>query len=301
MTNKNSVVLGKVAKYNNVQPMPEQDKLLLEIPKDDLQILEAINLTHHIDKVKKTFNEENKVVQLKQIFGKNVYLGSDIKKLCIMYDLKCPKAEYFKGNVGSEIAQVIRDFINDNTVIETIEIPVKRYFWNENGAKDWEYTGEKEIEEKKICNINTGASNFFILSTAESFMKDDAKAMNATLFYREHSNRTTISEDDHLIELHSWGNNYSNKRMFNSLLHIQDHGTYNMYGDKTSDSSDELTIASFFYISCFVMLLMSIIGSIFNLMGLVYVNAFIATIFLINLALVSSELKHFKSWNQNKY
>ena len=75
MENKNSVILGKVSKYNNIEATSEKNLALLEAPKESLQILEAINLTHHVHKVQNEFNKKNKVVQLKQLFGKNVYLG----------------------------------------------------------------------------------------------------------------------------------------------------------------------------------------------------------------------------------
>ena len=302
MENKNSVVLGKVSKYNNIEATSEKNLALLEAPKESLQILEAINLTHHVHKVQNKFNEKNKVVQLKQIFGKNVYLGSDIKKLCIMYDLKCPQAQYFKGEVGAELAEIINNFIKENTTVEEIEVPVKEYFHNENNKKDWRYTGEKTIETKTTCSIDTASANFFILAPAESFMKDNPKSMNATLFYRESAESMVVQEDDHLIELHSWGNNYSSSRMLNSVLHLQNHTDYDKYGHIYKESSETLTIAGFFYIILSIMILFTLIGLFTNSMGFIYFNMFVGILFLLNLLLTSkSDLKHFQSWNQNKY
>ena len=302
MENKNSVVLGKVSKYNNIEATSEKNLALLEAPKESLQILEAINLTHHVHKVQNKFNEKNKVVQLKQIFGKNVYLGSDIKKLCIMYDLKCPQAQYFKGEVGAELAEIINNFIKENTTVEEIEVPVKEYFHNEDNKKDWRYTGEKTIETKTTCSINTAAANFFILAPAESFMKDNPKSMNATLFYRESAKSMVVQEDDHLIELHSWGNNYSSNRMLNSVLHLQNHTDYDKYGRIYEESSETLTIAGFFYIILSIMILFTLIGLFTNSMGFIYFNMFVGILFLINLLVTKkSDLKHFQSWNQNTY
>lgn len=302
MENKNSVVLGKVSKYNNIEATSEKNLALLEAPKESLQILEAINLTHHVHKVQNEFNEKNKVVQLKQIFGKNVYLGSDIKKLCIMYDLKCPQAQYFKGEVGAELAEIINNFIKENTTVEEIEVPVKEYFHNENNKKDWRYTGEKTIETKTTCSINTASANFFILAPAESFMKDNVKSMNATLFYRESAKSQVVMEDDHLIELHSWGNNYSSNRMLNSVLHLQNHADYNKYGGMNKESSETLTIAGAFYLTLSIMLIFTLIGLFTNSMGFIYFNMFFGILFLINLLVTKkSNLKHFQSWNQNKY
>ena len=302
MENKNSVVLGKVSKYNNIEATSEKNLALLEAPKESLQILEAINLTHHVHKVQNEFNEKNKVVQLKQIFGKNVYLGSDIKKLCIMYDLKCPQAQHFKGEVGAELAEIINNFVKENTVTEEFESSEKEYFYDDDGKKDWRYTGKKTIETKTKCSINTASANFFILAPAESFMKDNVKSMNATLFYRESAKNQVLMEDDHLIELHSWGNNYSSNRMLNSVLHLQNHSDYNTYGNKIKDSTEELTIAGFFYIILSIMILFTLIGLFTNSMGFIYFNMFFAGIFLINLLVTEkSNLKHFQSWNQNKY
>lgn len=301
MENKNSVILGKVSKYNNVKATSEKNLALLEAPKESLQILESINLTHHIHKVQDEFNEKNKVVQLKQIFGRNVYLGSDIKKLCIMYDLKCPQAQYFKGEVGAELAEIINNFVKENTTTEEYTEREKIIFENEDGSKNWKW-GDSEIKTKSKCNINTASANFFILAPAESFMRDNPKSMNATLFYRESAKSKVVQEEDHLIEIHSWGNNYSSNRMFNSLLHLQSHSNYDKYGEKTKDSSDVLTIAGAFYSTLFIMLVFALIGLFTNLMGFIYVNIAIAIVFLLNLLLTSkSNLKHFQSWNQNKY
>jgi len=217
-----------------------------------------------------------------------------------MYDLKCPQAQYFKGEVGTELAEVINNFVKENTTIEKIEVPIKEYFYDENNKKDWRYTGEKEIEEKITCKINTASANFFILAPAESFIQDNPKSMNATLFYRERSDDNVIFENDHLIEIYSWGNNYSNSRMFNSILHLQNHNNYNKHGDKINES-ETLTIAGWFYITLFIMLIFSIGSIIINKMEIIYINLFFATVFIINLLIVKSNLKHFESWNQNKY
>lgn len=302
MENKNSVVLGKVSKYNNIEAVSEKNLALLEAPKESLQILESINLTHHIHKVQDEFNEKNKVVQLKQIFGKNVYLGSDIKKLCIMYDLKCPQAQYFKGEVGAELAEIINNFVKENTISEELRTPIKEYYYNDEGKKDWKYSGEHEIEIRKKCSINTAAANFFILAPAESFMSDNVKSMNATLFYRESAKNQVLMEDEHLIELHSWGNNYSSNRMLNSVLHLQNHTDYDKYGGIYKESSETLTIAGAFYWTLFIMLIFTLIGLFTNSMGFIYFNIFFAGIFLMNLLITSkSNLKHFQSWNQNRY
>ena len=219
-----------------------------------------------------------------------------------MYDLKCTQAQYFKGEVGAELAEIINNFVKENTVTEEFESSEKEYFYDDDGKKDWRYTGKKTIETKTKCSINTASANFFILAPAESFMYDGVKSMNATLFYRESAKEQVISENDHLIEIHSWGNNYSSSRMLNSVLHLQNHADYNKYGDMSKESSDTLTIAGAFYWTLFIMLIFTLIGLFTNSMGFIYFNMFFGILFLINLLVTEkSNLKHFQSWNQNKY
>lgn len=297
MENKNSAILGKVSKYSNISAATSSELALLEAPKESLQILESINLTHHVHKVKQNFNEQTKVAKLKELFGKNVYLGSDIKKLCVMYDLKCPRAQYYKGEVGLELAQIINKFIADNQY----EVEEKQRTQEVDNDNVRIY---KTVNVKKD-KINTTSSNFFILAPSESFVSGKVKSMNATLFYRESSESDVISEDDHLVELHSWGNNYSDLRMLNSMLLLKSHSDYDKYGRQNKEESEEFTLAGAFYLAFSLMFFMSLMGVIFNTMGFIYLNVFIAMCFLINLVTVTKEkpnnLKHFKSWNQNKY
>jgi len=297
MENKNSAILGKVSKYSNITTATSSELALLEAPKESLEILEAINLTHHVHKVKKNFNEQNKVARLKEMFGKNVYLGSDIKKLCIMYDLKCPRAQYYKGEVGLELAQIINKFIIDNQY--EVEENQRTQEVNNDNVRVY-----KTVNVKKD-KINTTSSNFFILAPSESFVEGKAKSMNATLFYRESSDTDVLSDTDHLVELHSWGNNYSDLRMINSMILLKNHADYDRYGRQDRSETEEFTLAGAFYVAFGLMLLSSIIGIIFNSMGFIYFNLFVSIAFLLNLLLVTNEkpnnLKHFKSWNQNKY
>jgi len=288
MENKNSVILDKVSKYNNLEDVKGNDLLLLEQPKESLAILELINLTHHIHKVKTKFNEENAIKQQKLLFGKNVYLGSDIKKLCTMYDLKCAKAEYYLGEVGPELAQKISEFVNEHNY-ET-KRKVASDLVDDGGNIEY-----KEVVTKK-SKIMTTSRNFFILAPSESFTDDKSKTLNATLFYREHDYENSISEKDTLIEIFSWGNNYGNGRMINPLIKMKSH-----HKDSGSDNED-LTLAGFFYVVMTLLFFINIIGMSYNIMnGILVLNIIGFSVLSLNLLFTKNDLTHFSRWNRSNY
>lgn len=288
MENKNSVILDKVSKYNNLEDVKGNDLLLLEQPKESLAILESINLTHHIHKVRNKVNEENAVKQQKLLFGKNVYLGSDIKKLCTMYDLKCAKAEYYLGEVGPELAQKITEFVKEHEYES--EGRVRQEGLDDDGKKVY-----KTVTTTK-SKIMTTSRNFFILAPSENFTDANSKTLNATLFYREHDNSNDVSEKDTLIEIFSWGNNYSNGRMINPLIKIKSH-----HKDGGSDN-DDLTLASFFYIVMTTLLFITIIGTIYNQNnGILVFNIIGFSLLSLSLLFNKHNLTHFSRWNRNNY
>ena len=288
MDNKNSVVLGKVSKYNNLEDVRGNDLLLLEQPKESLAILESINLTHHIHRVRTKVNQENAVKQQKLLFGKNVYLGSDIKKLCIMYDLKCAKAEYYLGEVGPELAQKITEFVKEHEYES--ESRVRQEELDDDGKRVY-----KTVTTTK-SKIMTTSRNFFILAPSENFTDANSKTLNATLFYREHDNSNDVSEKDTLIEIFSWGNNYSNGRMINPLIKMKSH-----HKDGGSDNED-LTLAGFFYIVMTILLFITIIGTIYNQNNVILVFNIIGfSLLSLSLLFNKHNLTHFSRWNRNNY
>ena len=288
MENKNSVILDKVSKYNNLEDVKGNDLLLLEQPKESLAILESINLTHHIHRVRTKVNEENAVKQQKLLFGKNVYLGSDIKKLCIMYDLKCAKAEYYLGEVGSEVAQNITEFVKEHEYES--ESRVRQEELDDDGKRVY-----KTVTTTK-SKIMTTSRNFFILAPSENFTDANSKTLNATLFYREHDNSNDVSEKDTLIEIFSWGNNYSNGRMINPLIKMKSH-----HKDGGSDNED-LTLAGFFYIVMTILLFITIIGTIYNQNNVILVFNIIGfSLLSLSLLFNKHNLTHFSRWNRNNY
>ncbi len=233
LKNRNSSLLDKYASKEDLIFKNQNDKgtlLLLDQPKENLDILRTIGLNEHIDKVSHEANIKNSKSQLGIKFNKPSFLGSDIKKLCNEYDLTISRAMNYKGSPFEGLPEIIQNFINEHNY-ETI-VPAKtttRDVLKRDGdnriVKDSEdnYVYIKEEYEIKPSEtliksrIKTGVSNWFIMAPRESF---DGKTKNncCTLFYRDNDDSREISESDVFLEIHSWGKSYSDLRKFNYFL-----------------------------------------------------------------------------------
>lgn len=181
------VKLDKInkAKLSNFKKNNETEILLLEAPKEDLSLLKEIGFDFSLQEVEKEKNQIDALIGLEKIYNKPVYLGEDIKKLCIEYDLRLLPVNNFKGNADPSLIKIIKDF----------------------------------AENSKTDVSLMGYERFFILAPEEYFFSDKpVKSLkNCTIFYRE-ENRNKAYEDQKFIKIHSWGENYSPLRKFNFLL-----------------------------------------------------------------------------------
>jgi hypothetical protein len=175
---KNAVKLSKFTSNNS------NELLLLEAGSEDLSILHTIGLDNSI---KSTLNEKNKIDalnSLKNVYGKSVYLGSDIKDLCIKYDLRLLRADKYNGKIDVSLAKIIKDF-----------------------------------SENEKQHVNLGINSFFVLAPSENFGDDAIKNSKlCTVFYRETNNSNIAESSDKFIKIHSWGENYSELRQLNFML-----------------------------------------------------------------------------------
>lgn len=289
MNNKNSVYLGKVSKLNNAFNISNEETLLLEAPKENLQILETINLTNHIHKVNNKFNTLNRVKQLSSLYNRNAFLGSDIKKLCIKYDLKLCKAEDFLVEINNEIAQVINNFVDEHAIYTEEESNIDEYYYNDEG---------KKCVRKALVKVKTNRSkvmvtsrNFFILASSENFINQNSSLKNATLFYRDHDDSRLANESDCFIELYSWGENYSETRMLNYLFNSNNYIFHN----------DNISIRTVNFITILLLLFTTLIFSFFNLFNIITILVNIIVILPLISSLFDSKLNHFQTWNQNNF
>lgn len=275
LKNKNISVLDKLVKTEQIisekSLSTKTSTLLLEGPKENLDILKKIGLDHHIEINKQKIHEKNSVEMLSQIYGGKVYLGKDLKQVCNLYDLKLCPAKDHKGLPSEDIAEKIKTFMDNNSE----QVPDKK---NEG----------QTITKSKI---NLVYSNFFILAPSEEFLKTSTKSTACTLFYREEydGNDYQARPNERFIEIYSWGNSYSSLRMFNHMYNTYE---YNTGEDITVRSA--VTLAS---IGLFVVLLVGIFTPFFNTS--VVLSLFLLMIIFFNS--VNNNIIHYDKWNQPKF
>lgn len=272
---KNTFNLDKVSEFNNVIVTKEK-QLLLEAPSESLEIVKAIHLTHHLNKIENEKNKFAKYSHFKEEFNANVYSGLDIKKLCNKYDLKLCRAEEYKGTINSELIEKI------NTFYKSHEYEVEKY--NEEGEI------KKIIKKSKI---NTTPRNFFILAPSETFLKDNISSQNVTLFYREDDYSNYANETDMFVEVYTWGNNYSELRKIRPYLN-----TYKYSFDENNDSISTRSINIILLVLFFSFLIPLIITD--KLYPMFIINSVILMLILFNNLSMKDSL-HYKNWNKYNF
>jgi len=240
LQNRNSSLLSKYAGKEDLIFKSKNDKdtlLLLDKPKENLEILRTIGLNEHIDKVSHEVNIKNSKKQFANIFNRPSFLGSDIKQLCNEYDLVISRAANYHGSPFEGLPEIIQNFIADHnyeTVIPAKMGTKKVYKKDENKnyirdvegnlieiEEEYEITPSKTVIKSKI---KTGHSNWFIMAPRESF-SGKTKNNCCTLFYRDDEDSRNISESDVFLEIHSWGKAYSDLRKYNYFTKNIDYST----------------------------------------------------------------------------
>ena len=199
--NKNIAKLNQIRLENQIKSdiskESQKDVLLLSAGEnaDELQVLRDIGLDNHLSKELKKESKNNEFKLLSDKFNRNVYKGSDIKKLCYDYNLTILMARDYKGPVSLDIAKEIIKLQKEHLVT------VKRH---ENA---------KEFEKSEI---SLSHYNFFILT--DNF----DKGTSVTLFYREGKADSSygddkVRENDLLIEVASFGKPFSEARFLHSI------------------------------------------------------------------------------------
>lgn len=271
--NKNTFNLDKVSEFNNVVASKEK-QLLLEAPTENLEIVKAIHLTHHLNKIEEERNKLAKYSHFKEQFESNVYSGADIKKLCNTYDLKLCRAEQFKGDINSELIEKINQFYKAH------EYEIEKL--KEDGSV------KKVVKKSKV---NTTPRNFYILAPSECFLKDSSNCENVTLFYREHSDTYEANEQDMFVEVHTWGNNYSELRKIKPYLN-----TY-----KYDYNTDAVSVRSVNIMFILLAIVFSIPLGIYNQYNAMFIMYGILGLFTFLNCIGIKKSLHYKNWNINSF
>ena len=277
LTNKNISVLDKLVKTEEVTTekslSTKSSVLLLEGPKENLDILHKVGLTHHLDINADKISEKNSVKMLSQIYGGKTYKGKDLKAVCNLYDLKLVMARDYKGLLGLEIAEKIKEFADKNSS----EVPSKT---------------DAEVMVKK-SKIDLNYANWFVLAPSEEFLETSTKNSACTLFYREsyNGNQFYALESDKFIEVYSWGKTYSSLRKYNHMFNFYE------YNSLDSDSTSVRSVVIIFSVILFLITLLGIFTTLF--MSTITFSIIILLIIFFNS--INTDIIHYKRWNNQSF
>lgn len=215
--------------------------LLLEAPKESLQILTETGLDYKLNIDKRVVNEQTAFTYFKKNMG-NTFSGATIKKLCNLYGLKIIMARDFKGTIDySLVGGKIKEFCDKNDIIP-------KY------------------------------NKFYVLAPVNHFNGTTNSNVNCSLFYKEGNHDSgTVYEGDRLIEIFSWGEDLSEFRVFHTLFAEKKTSD----DTPSSTVITYITILGFImsifagFFNPFTGLFISVIASLFFLMnGLIDKNSF---------------------------
>lgn len=236
--NRNTALVGKYSANADIMFKNNHNDgslLLLEQPKENTNILKSIGFDQHLNEIEKEAHLINSKVQLKQMFGVETILGSEIKKLCNDYDLVISRVSNYKGAPHSDLPTIIQAFIDKNSEVDVIPSrprKIKVYLEDDDEGDlsmtklfddeiqqfyQYQVKQDDNTETVKKSRIKTSYSNWFILAPREAF-HGYKKNTCCTLFYRDNDDSRSINEEDVFCEVYSWGNNYSEMRKNNHFL-----------------------------------------------------------------------------------
>lgn len=186
----------------------DPNTLLLEAHQKEQKIFDALGFkSNSITTVHK--NDIKRTAMAKPIYGNASFMGKDLKKLCVEYDLKLLPTSYYNGDVPIEVARLVDEFCEKHSVMP-----------NDN--------------------------NFFILAPSEMFNNEKhiPRELDPILFYRENNSRyrdVFAEESDLFTQIYNWGNDFSFMRKFRYFL-----SRYRRDNDDTSNR--DLMLISLFFI-----------------------------------------------------
>lgn len=160
--------------------------LLLDAYQKEQEIFNSLGFkSNSITKVHE--NDVKRTVMARSIYGKASFIGRDLKKLCVEYDLKLLPASYYNGDVPIEVARIVSDFCEKHSVLPN-------------------------------------SDNFFILAPSEMFNNEKfiPRNMDPILFYREKTSQwrheDLAQEPELFTQIHNWGNDFSFMRRYRFMI-----------------------------------------------------------------------------------
>lgn len=240
-------------KKNENVLVKEAETLLLNAHDEDIKVLKDAGLSHYIEYEESKQEVFNSLNHHSEKYVRKCYTGKQIKELCIAYDLRCLPSQLYNGSIDGELASKIKNFF------EQIDKPVNR-------------------------------DHLFILAPVEQFNTIEHVPLNTdpVLFYcenRAYNKNSGPNENDTLVLLHQWGDDFKNSRIFRILT--------NRMSSRNSDGTNAMMTN----IGIFVILvslistftgLHPIAGTIISSLGILFIFSSIGSTF------------RDENWNTNK-
>ena len=173
--------------------------LLLSATNEDVDMLRALGLDHHIKKAEEVTYETRRLEIFETKYEEEVFSGLQLRTLCETYHLKVRKLEYYEGRVDRRVIDAVKKFCAA-------------------------YKNEVDIKEIK--------SKLFILAPVGDFDEDKKVyfKQDPMVFYRaeEGGHYSEAHEKDTFVLVHRWGDNFSSWRKFLFLFNSQHDSTYDI-------------------------------------------------------------------------
>lgn len=194
----------------------QANNLLLEAHTEDQEVFRKLGLStnSYTSKLKEDYQRTEFA---KKTYEKESFTGLQVKELCIKYDLRILSIDKYNGKIPSDLGKIVSKFSKDH-------------------------------------NIDLNPNNFYILAPVEMFSTEKyvAPDQDPILFYKD--SKTTeswkrVEEEDTLIQIHNWGNDFTFLRRFNFMF-----SEYNDSGRETDNNFNTISI-----------ILLTIIGVLFSI------------------------------------
>ncbi len=99
----------------NSEEFLKETQLLLEAGADaEKRALRVAGLDHQIRHVESSMGIEIEREKFEKEYGESVFTGEEIKEICVKYDLRFFRSEYFKARLDTQIASKLSRFMKDN-------------------------------------------------------------------------------------------------------------------------------------------------------------------------------------------
>lgn len=168
----------------------DTEQLLLADHKEDEETKRALGVHRKVSYESEITETTHRLAMHDKIYKKDSFTGAFIKQLCNKYDLRILQFSEYTGKVPPEVYRKVREFADAN-------------------------------KDKKVRISDT---NWYILAPVEMFETRKVRKIldkDPILFYKEDGNGSherEIQESDILMNVYSWGNDFSPLRQLRYLV-----------------------------------------------------------------------------------